>query len=59
MSDKKIKMKCHLITRGTEGAEAQANDDLNVSDPEPAMGKQIIEGATEEDKEDGDQPTNS
>jgi hypothetical protein len=53
MSDEKTKIECRLVTRGTEGAEAQANDDLSVPDPEQAIGKQIID---KEDEEDGDQP---
>lgn len=59
MSDKKIKVECHLVTRGTKKAEAQANDDLHVPDPDSATGKRIIEEAMEEDEEDGDKSTSS
>jgi len=52
--DKRVKVDCELVTRGTAEAESGANDDLAVPDPEPAVGKQIIEEASQEDEEDGD-----
>ncbi len=53
MSDKKTKVNCRLVTKGTEQADASANDDLNVPDPEPAVGKKIIQEAMREEDEDG------
>ncbi|GAI96478.1 unnamed protein product [marine sediment metagenome] len=49
MSNKKTKINCHLITRGTSEADAQVVDDLTVPDPELAIGEQIIQEATNED----------
>ncbi len=48
MSDKKINIKCNLTTQGTDGANAKAISDLEVSDPEPEIGKQIIKDAIED-----------
>ena len=59
MSDKKTKVDCRLITRGTDGANAKAIDDLAISDPEPAVGKQIIKEMLEEEVDDDGQPGNS
>ena len=59
MSDKPTKIDCRLVARGTKGVEAQADDDLNVPDPDSATGKRIIKEALEEDEENGDQQANS
>ena len=59
MSDKKTKMNCRLITRGTQKANAKVIDDLAIPDPELAIGKQIIQNVTEEKAEDGGQSKNS
>ena len=59
MSDKKTKVDCHLITRGTDKANAQAIDDLAVPDPEPTIGEQIIKRAIKEETEDDNQSGNS
>lgn len=52
MSDKKTKVNCRLITRGTEKVNAQVIDDLAVPDPEPDVGEQAIKEATEKDVKD-------
>ncbi len=52
MSDEKTKVKCHLTTKGTDGANAKAVEDLAVPDPDPSIGKKIIEEALEEETED-------
>ena len=59
MSDKKTKIECRLIARGTEKVETQADEDLSIPDPESTTGKKIIEKAMEEDKEDGDKSKGS
>jgi hypothetical protein len=43
MSDKKTKIECRLITHGTNKAKAKVIGDLNVPDPEPAIGEQILQ----------------
>ncbi len=52
VSDKKTKLSCRLVTKGTEQANANASDDLNVPDPEPAVGEKIIQEAMREEEED-------
>jgi len=52
MSDKKTKVECHLTTKGTDGVNAKVIDDLAVPDPDPSIGKKIIQEAMEEEKED-------
>lgn len=52
VSDKKTKFKCCLVAHGTDKANARAIGDLNISDPELAIGEQIIKKALEEDEED-------
>jgi hypothetical protein len=59
MSGKKTKVSCHLVTRGTNKANVKAIDDMTVPDPEPVVGKKIIEEAMEEDTEDEGQSENS
>jgi len=59
MSDKKTQIDCRLITRGTDKANAKAIEDLNVPDPEPAVGEQVIKDAMEEGSEDDSQTGNS
>jgi len=59
MSDKKTKVKCCLTTHGTEQADAKAVDDLAVPDPELAIGKQIIQEATEEESDSDSKPKHS
>lgn len=54
MSDKKTKVDCHLITRGTKKVNAKVIDDLAIPDPELAIGKQIIQNVMEEKIEDDD-----
>lgn len=54
MYDKKTKVECRLITRGTDKANANAIGDLNVPDPESTTGQQIIMEAEEKDVEDDD-----
>jgi len=61
MSDKKTKMDCQLSVSGTDAANAKAAKDMDIPDPTPAVGKQLIEDATEDDEEgvnDGDQQEN-
>lgn len=45
MSNKKIKIDCHLVAIGTDSAKIKVAGDLNVPDPEPATGKKIIQEA--------------
>ncbi len=52
MSDKKTKVECRLITRGADEVNANVIGDLAIPDPEPIVGKQMIQEAMEEDKED-------
>lgn len=59
MSDKKTKVECRLITKGTDKANVSAIDDLAVPDPEPAIGKRIIQEELEDDKQDDSQPDDS
>ena len=59
MKSKKTKVSCHLVTRGTNKANAKAIDDMAVPDPEPVVGKKMIEEAMEEDTKDEDQSANS
>jgi hypothetical protein len=59
MSDKKTKVDCCLTTRGMKQANAKVVDDLTVPDPEPAIGKQIIQEATEEELDVDSQPEHS
>lgn len=56
VSDKKTKLNCRLITKGTEQVNASANDDLSVPDPEPTVGKKIIQEVIGEEEEDGSEP---
>lgn len=59
MSDKKTKVGFNLVTRGTAEANAQAVDDLAIPDPEPAIGKRLIDEAMRKDTEDDGQPKDS
>ena len=59
MSDKKTKVECRLITRGTDKVNAKAIDDLSIPDPEPTIGKKVIEEAMEEDTKDDSKSENS
>ncbi len=59
MSEKKTKVECHLITKGTDKANASAIDDLAVPDPELAVGKRIIHGKLEDEEKDDSQSDNS
>lgn len=52
--DKVVKIQCNLIARGTDGAEASVADNRNADDPDPAIGKQIIEKALQKEEEDDD-----
>lgn len=52
MSDKKTKIECRLITKGTDKANASVIDDLVIPDPEPAIGKRIIREELEDDEQD-------
>lgn len=54
MSDEKIKVECHLKTKGTDEVEDKVSDDLDVPDPELAVGKQIIKNIMEKDVENDD-----
>lgn len=59
MSDKKTKFESRLMTRGTDRANAKVVDDLSVSDPEPSVGKQVIEEAIEKDVDDDSEQEDS
>lgn len=56
MKNEKTKIGCRLMTRGTGAANAKVLDDLIIPDPDPAVGKQIIVDAVEEEKDDENQP---
>lgn len=58
-SDKLTVVKCNLTTRGTQEANIKVIDDLTIPDPEPAIGKQIIKEAVEDEIEDDSQSDNS
>lgn len=49
MSDEKTKIECGLVTRGTTKANSQAVDDLTILDPDPIIGKRIVEEGLEKD----------
>ena len=59
MDNKKTDVGCRLNIRGTDKANAKVVDDLKISDPELAVGEQIIEKAMEEGSEDDNKPGNS
>jgi hypothetical protein len=59
MSDKKTKIECHLTTKGTDGANSKAVGDLTIPDPDPSIGKKILQEAMEEETEDECQPEDS
>ena len=59
MSDEKTKVGCSLVTRGTAKANTQAVDDLNIPDPEPAIGKRIVEEVMEKDIDNDSKPEDS
>ena len=44
---KKTKIDCQLITRGTTEVDKQVDEDLNILDPDAAIGKKIIEEKAE------------
>lgn len=50
MSCKKKQIDCRLKAIGTDKVNERVVDDLSIPDPEPAVGKQILE---EELKDDG------
>jgi len=56
MKNEKTKIECRLTTCGTKVVNAKVLDDLVVPDPDPAIGKQIIADAVEEEKDDENQP---
>jgi hypothetical protein len=57
--DKKGKAKVRLITCGTDKAEAKAVVDLDVPDPEPVVGKKIIQEAIGDLEEDDSKQNDS
>lgn len=59
MSDKKTKIDCRLTTSGTDKANEKAVGDLSVPDPDPSVGKQIIEEVMEKDSDDDGQSADS
>ena len=58
MSDKKTKIDCNLVTRGTEKVNAEVIDDLSVPDPEPTDGAKAIKEAMEKDAQDDSKRSN-
>ena len=54
MSDKKTKVDCRLITCGTDKANAKVVGDLQVPDPDPAEGQEVIRNAIGTEEDDGD-----
>ncbi len=52
MSEKKTKVECRLTTHGTDKANAKVVDDLIIPDPEPVIGKGMIEKLVEKETKD-------
>jgi len=59
MSDEKNKIDCRLKATGTSKADAKVVKDLSVPDPEPAVGKKILDELTEEESKDDARSKNS
>jgi len=55
MEENKTKIKCNLVTRGTDKVRAAVTDDLSIPDPDPVIGKQIIDEAMIDKDEENDQ----
>jgi hypothetical protein len=49
VSEEITKVDCHLIARGTQEADTQASDDLDIPDPDPSVGEKIVEEEIEDD----------
>jgi hypothetical protein len=45
VENKKIKVNCHLIARGTGSVKVKVDGDLDIPDPDPTTGEQIIKKA--------------
>jgi len=54
MSDKKTKIDCRLITRGSEAVNTKAVDDLSIPDPDLVKGKKIVLDEIDGETKDGD-----
>lgn len=59
MSDKKTKVECRLLTRGTDKVNAKVIDDLKIPDPESTEGMRIIQEEIEKESEDDCKRNNS
>ena len=52
--DKETRLRCKLVTRGTDGVEADATDDLSIPDPDEKVGEEIISKAMKKEVDGGD-----
>ena len=59
MSEKKSKIDGRLKATGTIEANAKVIEDLSVPDPEPAVGKKILDELMEEGSKDDEGSKNS
>jgi len=59
MSDKKTKVECRLLTRGTDKVNAKVIDDLKIPDPESTEGMRVIQEEIEKESEDDCKRNNS
>jgi hypothetical protein len=53
MSDKKTKVECRLLTRGTNKVNEKVIDDLKVPDPESTEGMRVLQEEMEKELENG------
>ena len=51
MSHNKTKIDCLLVARGTSEVDSNVMDDMSISDPELAVGKELIHKAMKEGTE--------
>lgn len=59
MNNKKTKIKCRLVINGIGDINAKADKDLDIPDPDVAIGARVIKDAIQEDTEDDSQSVNS
>lgn len=57
--NEETRLKCRLVTRGTDRANAKVADDLKIPDPNLAIGKQVVDKAMQKEIDDDSQPANS
>lgn len=59
MSDEESKIDCRLKATGTSRANAKVVKDLSIPDPDPAVGKKILEELMAEGSKDDEGSKNS